>query len=302
MNKKPTVTIGIPAYNEEANIGNLLRSLLKQKQDNFILKEIIVISDGSTDQTVKLAGKILSKKIVIDVYKKREGKTKRLNEIVKKFDSDVLVLLDADILPNGNTFIKELIFPLLGDSNVGIVSCKRVPLSPRNLLEKILNYSVSFKLNMFEKWNKGANLYMCFGAARAFSRNFAKKMYWPNTISEDVYSYLFCRREEFKFRYTRKASVSYRSPNTFIGHLKQSRRYKRGRVRMCDFFPKNFVNSEYGLPIYIVISSSMKFFFKNPPLFMGYIIVLLMTRVFKHKSELNYKWSMSSSSKYLAKK
>ncbi len=33
---KPTVTIGIPAYNEEANIGNLLRNLLAQKSDKFI--------------------------------------------------------------------------------------------------------------------------------------------------------------------------------------------------------------------------------------------------------------------------
>ena len=52
MRKKLTVTIGIPAYNEEANVRNLLVSLLAQKETNFKLQEIIVVSDGSTDKTV----------------------------------------------------------------------------------------------------------------------------------------------------------------------------------------------------------------------------------------------------------
>ena len=49
--KKLTVTIGIPAYNEEKNIGRLLKSLSNQKGDDFTLNEIVVLSDGSTDMT-----------------------------------------------------------------------------------------------------------------------------------------------------------------------------------------------------------------------------------------------------------
>jgi len=51
MKKLITVSIGIPAYNEEANIGKLLSSLIKQKEAGFIIKEIIVVSDQSTDKT-----------------------------------------------------------------------------------------------------------------------------------------------------------------------------------------------------------------------------------------------------------
>ena len=51
MNKKLTVSVGIPAYDEEANIKSLLEAILQQRQENFILKSIIVVSDGSTDRT-----------------------------------------------------------------------------------------------------------------------------------------------------------------------------------------------------------------------------------------------------------
>ena len=52
--KKLTVTIGIPAYNEEKNIGRLLRALLRQKTNGLSIKKIIVISDASTDKTSQI--------------------------------------------------------------------------------------------------------------------------------------------------------------------------------------------------------------------------------------------------------
>ena len=42
--KSLAVTIGIPAYNEEANIAFLLEDILKQRQETFQLKKILVIS------------------------------------------------------------------------------------------------------------------------------------------------------------------------------------------------------------------------------------------------------------------
>ena len=47
-----SITIGIPAYNEEANIKYLLKLLLNQKIKNAAIHEVIVVSDGSTDGTV----------------------------------------------------------------------------------------------------------------------------------------------------------------------------------------------------------------------------------------------------------
>ena len=56
--KKPTLSIGIPAFNEEANIYFLLKDLLSQKMDQFNLERIIVNSDGSTDDTIEQVKRI----------------------------------------------------------------------------------------------------------------------------------------------------------------------------------------------------------------------------------------------------
>ena len=50
--KKLTVTIGIPAYNEQENISCLLRSIIKQKAWSYRLQSVVVVCDGSTDGTL----------------------------------------------------------------------------------------------------------------------------------------------------------------------------------------------------------------------------------------------------------
>ena len=45
------LSIGIMAYNEEANIGRLLQSLLNQILTHGYLSEIIVVASGCTDRT-----------------------------------------------------------------------------------------------------------------------------------------------------------------------------------------------------------------------------------------------------------
>ena len=63
MAKKLSVSVGIPALNEELNIKQLLTAILRQEEDSFVLREIIVVSDGSTDETVALAKSIKDKRI-----------------------------------------------------------------------------------------------------------------------------------------------------------------------------------------------------------------------------------------------
>jgi glycosyltransferase involved in cell wall biosynthesis len=48
---KISVSIGIPAYNEEKNIGRLLTAILNQKTYNVEIDQIVVVSSGSTDKT-----------------------------------------------------------------------------------------------------------------------------------------------------------------------------------------------------------------------------------------------------------
>jgi glycosyltransferase involved in cell wall biosynthesis len=84
------IVIGIPAYNEEKNIGNILIKLKKIAQD------IIVCDDGSNDQTAKIAEGLGA--IVIS-HEKNLGYGAGIQTIflkAKEIKADVLVTFDAD--------------------------------------------------------------------------------------------------------------------------------------------------------------------------------------------------------------
>ena len=89
MVKKPDVTIIIPAYNEEESIVDVLTKL-KDVSENY---EILVIDDGSTDNTYKLATET-GVKVIHHPYNKGYGAS--LKTGIRNAGSDVVLFIDAD--------------------------------------------------------------------------------------------------------------------------------------------------------------------------------------------------------------
>ncbi len=84
------ITIGLPTFNEEKNIGKIIDELKKKYES------IIVCDDGSTDSTYEIL-----KNLDVDVIKheKNIGYGAAINSIFKKsqeIESDILVTFDAD--------------------------------------------------------------------------------------------------------------------------------------------------------------------------------------------------------------
>lgn len=298
INNKLSVTIGIPAYNEEANIAYLLRSLLKQKETNFVFKRIIVVSDGSTDNTISQVKSIRDKKIKLIVFKERQGKANAQNEIIKHTNEEVLLILDADVLPVGINFIQSMVEPILKDKNIGLVGADTISVGPRTLIEKIISDSHEFKKYMYRRINHGNNIYLCHGRARAFSKKLFFQIHWPNSYSEDAYSYLYCILNNFKFEYVPKAKVAFRSPQTLIDHINQSGRFFAGRRLMQNHFPKEFVRSQYKIPVTLLINSTWKSFLKKPVTTFIYILLTFYSSFFSSETAAyKAKWSVSPSTK-----
>jgi dolichyl-phosphate beta-glucosyltransferase len=103
------ISIVIPAYNEEERIGSTIRKILEYMDSNDLgLSELIVVDDGSTDGTVKVAkeefaknGSVSSK--VID-YGQNRGKGYAVREGLKAAENDIALFSDADL----STPIEEL--------------------------------------------------------------------------------------------------------------------------------------------------------------------------------------------------
>ena len=188
-NKKLTVTIGIPAYNEEANIQLLLKKLLNQKLSPQIkLQEVIVISDGSTDRMVEITKSVKSGLIKVIESKKRLGHQESQNQLISLFKGDVLIIIEADTLPYDDKTLSTLVAPFLKENNqkIVMVTGKAISLQAKTLVEKIDSHGTKIKYNIFSEWRNGDNLYSTGGhAMKALSRNFATKLIFPTDVQED---------------------------------------------------------------------------------------------------------------------
>src|SRR3972149_11184528 len=205
--KKPTVTIGIPAYNEEANIEYLLKTLLADSSRIVKLAEIVIVSDGSTDATVTCARSVNDRRIRIIDRKQRRGLVATENELLRNVHGDVLVMLDADVVPVESDFLDRITEPIRKNSSVGCVGADIIPLPPRNLFERVIANSHYLKRYLYRRIRGGNNIYLCHGRGRAFSRPFYRQLRWPKLCQEDAYSYLDCIMKGFQFTYTDKAGV-----------------------------------------------------------------------------------------------
>lgn len=301
-NKKPTVTIGIPAYNEEANIGNLLKALLSQKQINYKLKEIIVISDCSSDKTGKMVRSIRSKKIRLFVNEKRLGKSLTQNRILKKFSSDYLVLFDADVLPKNKSVVDKIIDPFFQNPRIGLVGGKVIPIKPKNILEKTLFFSRKVKMDLFEEINGGNNIYLCHGALRALTAEFAKKIKWPAISGEDAYTYLKCINLGYLFYYQPNSSVYFKLPHKWKGHFSQSVRFLGSRKRLKRYFGEQLVDESFAIPANLLVKKIFPPVMREPLFSVLYLLIFVyanLMKLFVDKSMA--KWEISLTSKKLGR-
>ncbi len=112
------VSVLISAYNSEDYIYDSVNSLLSQTFKNF---EILIMDDGSTDNTLKVLNKILDKRIQIFSQKNR-GKGAALNTLLKKARGEYLVIQDSDDISDKNR-LKKLSQQLDSQPNIaGILS------------------------------------------------------------------------------------------------------------------------------------------------------------------------------------
>lgn len=261
---KPTVTVGIPCYNEVRNIKNLLSTVIIQKEKDYHLKKIIVVSDGSTDRTVRRAKEIKDKRLKVISTKKRVGKSTHLNYLFKNLDTDILILLDADVILTDKFTLQKLIQPILKDKDVGLVGGNPVQFSSKTFLEKAISVGHEAYKEMRLNIKKGSNLYCCIGQILAIRRSLAKKTFVPKDVmTNDTFLYLNCLSKKFKFKHVKDARVWYRAPNKIGDHLKQSIRFTVARARLTLIFGK-LAKTEYRIPKKLYYYYLLKGFVRAP--------------------------------------
>jgi cellulose synthase/poly-beta-1,6-N-acetylglucosamine synthase-like glycosyltransferase len=138
---QPTVSILIPASNEEKVIGRLLQRITNFTYPKEKL-QVIVIDDASNDRTGEIVDDYKQKYPFVDVVHRsadvgRKGKASAMNHGFKSVKNDIVLCFDADYYPQND--IVEKLIQVFDDPKVGAVQGRVVVLNePQNFVTRIV--------------------------------------------------------------------------------------------------------------------------------------------------------------------
>lgn len=141
------VSVIIPAYNVENYLEECVNSIIKQTYSNI---QIIIIDDGSTDNTLKVCEKLQSKDRRIEFYhKENSGLGASRNVGLAKATGNYLMFVDSDdyLAPN---MVKKLLSVSV-KYNANIVMCNNYMFDQDH---HISCYSNQDRINKFGKWSR----------------------------------------------------------------------------------------------------------------------------------------------------
>jgi cellulose synthase/poly-beta-1,6-N-acetylglucosamine synthase-like glycosyltransferase/peptidoglycan/xylan/chitin deacetylase (PgdA/CDA1 family)/spore germination protein YaaH len=227
---QPKVAVLIPAYNEEMVIARTIRSVLMSNYKNI---RIIVIDDGSTDATYKIATETYAKEIadgkVTVLTKPNGGKAEALNFALRSTDEEVYVGIDADgvIAHDAITrlvchFANPAIGAVAGNAKVG----NRVNLWTRwQALEYIT--SQNFERRALDLFDVVMVVPGAIGAWRTAAVK-AGGAYHPDTVAEDADLTMNLLEQGYAVIYEDQALAFTEAPVTANGLARQRFRWSFG--------------------------------------------------------------------------
>ena len=241
-------SIGLTAFNEEKNIATILTALQNQKLEKVIIDEIIVISSGSTDKTVAIAGKFAKndKRIQVVTELKRNGKASAVNIFIDIARNDVLILESADTIPDLKT-IERLASPFI-DENIGITGSHPMPVNSKKTF-------IGFAVNCL--WNLHHEISLKnpkMGETIAFRKSF-KKIPVLSAVDE-VNIEALIKGQGYKALYIPDAIVRNKGPETMQDFIKQRRRIYAGHLATKEEY-SYIVSTSSGTKIFAILMKNL---------------------------------------------
>ena len=219
-------SVGITAYNEEANIGRLLQALLDQRLFEVEISEIIVVASGCTDRTVEIVREKMADdpRIQLYVQEKREGKTSAINVFLAHAKEKICVLESGDTLPRDDTI--EKMVRMFRDPAVGMTGAQKVAV---NNPEHIIGLLSHLRLKLEHQ--------LCLEIPRLGELIAFRKVFdqLPRDVAMDeAFVEALIIRHGMQVRYAPEAVVYNMGPQTVGDFVKQRRRNYAGHLYLQD--------------------------------------------------------------------
>ena len=260
----PLVSVVVPAWNEQAGIYKTLKSIMDSNYEHL---EIIVINDGSTDNTHQeimtcLASKPKHKEIKFNYIKQaNKGKANALNMGILHSKGEIILTVDADSFLDKNA-IKNLV-KYFKNPNVDAVVGNIMISNNKTLLGRAqeLEYRVTFLL---KKAHAVLNSeYIMGGACTAFRRELFNNLggFDGTFKTEDLEMTMRCRNAGHKTMYAYDVICYTEGATTMHSLLLQRLRWNYGKILTLLKYKKMFFSFKsihnkvlcwYNLPMSVI--------------------------------------------------
>lgn len=280
----PMVSVIVPAYNEGKTIEKTISSLLSVDYPKELL-EVIVINDGSNDNTGRVMENYADRGEVIFIdNKKNRGKAVCLNEGIKKARGKFVACMDADSIVKED-IIKKTITYFQKDEKIAAVTVRVGVINPRNILQKIVDVEYVVGLSLSLKVLSFLNsIHVTPGPFSVYRRNvlFELNGFDEKSITEDLEIAYRIQAADYKIACCLSTCVNTVVPSDLKSLYKQRRRWYSGSLltlwkhknlifnKRVGAFGLFFLPFNYGLimlglglfliSIYLILSRALKFF------------------------------------------
>jgi len=164
----PAITVLITAYNEEKNILKRIDNILSCQYGNNNI-EIIVASDGSTDNTDKIVRNLKESKVSLFRPKIRLGKTETQNLAIKKSKGEIIIFTDSETHFDKN-FITNIV-KLFSSNQVGCATGRLCFSSNSNAVSESQGFYWSYETQLREIESSLGILAVTSGACMAVRKS-----------------------------------------------------------------------------------------------------------------------------------
>lgn len=238
----PSLSIIVPAYNEARHIEKCIYSLEAQ---NYSGLNIIVVDDGSTDNTGSIVKHMMKKYSNLTYLKKpNSGKAASLNHGLKHVNTELFGFIDADTFLSKNALL-NMAGLIHGRTASAIATLK--PHEPRNTIERLqkIEYAIaSFTRKLLSFIDA---LYFTPGFA-LYRTEVIKNLggFDENNISEDLEIGLRLKSKGYKIENSIEDSAHTVVPTTVRDLFKQRLRWYRGYIYNSRKYYHIFFNRRFG--------------------------------------------------------
>ncbi len=256
----PKITLLIPAYNEGSVIKEKIKNLLEISYPKS-KKEIIIISDGSTDKTAEIVKRFKNIKFINQL--KRTGKIKILNKYIPKAKGEIVILSDA------NTFFKKdsvkNLIKYFSDKSTGSV-CGNLIFKGIKGEIKYWNYeNILKRLEGDIKGLFGAN-----GGIYAIRKKYFKKIP-DDTIIDDIMIPMLINSRGYEIIFSKRSTAWEYTGQTWKEEFKRRRRIGFGNLQILYYLFKKIIKLK-GIKLFTF--SSHKIIRWMAPVLMAFLFII----------------------------